>query len=180
MMPVIALKFVGIPNHCLPRKTERIYTYESWQVSFLSWYLNFTLSAQLPVTVAELTVEVNLQQRREFLLRLRGGDLLIARLELPDGKSLKVFEVIEYPENSRILEYETEGFEDKRLKVYDRGIFQFRLYNTHRLKKRVCRLRIQRLLSSAPPPTSTRQCVGRSGWIRSTRCGRKPCCPVRR
>ncbi|MCO6492762.1 MAG: hypothetical protein J5I98_30365 [Phaeodactylibacter sp.] len=107
------------------------------------------LSAQLPVTVAELTVEVGPNSEENFYYGFEAGDLLIARLELTDGKELKAFEVIEYPENSRILEYETEGFEDKRLKVYDRGIFQFRLYNAHRLKKRVCRLHIQRLPASA-------------------------------
>lgn len=107
------------------------------------------LRAQFPVTVAELTVEVGPNSEESFYYGFEAGDVLIASLELLEGRSLKAFEVIEYPENSRILEYETQGFDDKRLKVYTRAIFQFRLQNAHRLKKRVCRLHIRRLPASA-------------------------------
>lgn len=107
------------------------------------------LLAQLPITVAELTVEVGPNQEENLYYGFETGDLLIASLELLEGKDIKSFEVIEYPDNSRILEYETKGFDDKRLKVYQRGIFQFRLYNANLLKKRVCRIHIKRLPASA-------------------------------
>lgn len=117
--------------------------------SFALLFCAAPLSAQLPVTVAELTVEVGANSEENFYYGFEAGDLLIVSMELLEGKDLKTFEVIEYPENSRILEYETGGFGDKRLKVYQRGIFQFRLHNANRLKKRVCRLHIKRLPASA-------------------------------
>ena len=117
--------------------------------AFSLFFFSITLSAQLPVTVAELTVEVEPNSEENFYYGFETGDLLIVSLELLEGKSLKAFEVIEYPGNSRILEYETGSLDDKRLKVYERGIFQFRLHNTHLLKKRVCRLHIRRLPASA-------------------------------
>ncbi len=117
--------------------------------SFALLFCAAPLSAQLPLTVAELTVEVGANSEENLYYGFETGDLLIVSLELQDGRNLKSFEVIEYPENSRILEYETEGFDDKRLKVYQRGIFQFRLHNANRLKKRVCRLHIRRLPASA-------------------------------
>ncbi|MCB0586467.1 MAG: hypothetical protein KDD06_14245, partial [Phaeodactylibacter sp.] len=117
--------------------------------AFFFLIFSISLSAQLPVTVAELTVEVEPNSEENLYYGFETGDLLIVSLELLEGKSLKAFEVIEYPGNSRILEYETGSLDDKRLKVYERGIFQFRLHNTHLLKKRVCRLHIRRLPASA-------------------------------
>ena len=102
-------------------------------------FFSSALPAQLPVTVAELTVEVGANSEENLYYGFETGDLLIVSLELLDGKDLKFFEIIEYPENSRILEYETGGFDDKRLKVYQRGVFQFRLQNASLLKKRVQR-----------------------------------------
>ncbi|MCB9267381.1 MAG: hypothetical protein H6558_20350, partial [Lewinellaceae bacterium] len=112
-------------------------------------FFSSAVSAQLPITVAELTVEVGANSEENLYYGFETGDLLIVSLELLDGKDLKFFEIIEYPENSRILEYETGGFDDKRLKVYQRGVFQFRLQNASLLKKRVCRLHIKRLPASA-------------------------------
>ncbi|MCB0546667.1 MAG: hypothetical protein KDD19_03715 [Phaeodactylibacter sp.] len=123
--------------------------YRITAIIFTLFCYALTLSAQLPVTVAELTVEVGANSEENLYYGFETGDLLIASLELLEGKDLKAFEVIEYPENSRILEYETEGFDDKRLKVYQRGIFQFRLHNANLVKKRVCRIHIKRLPSSA-------------------------------
>ncbi len=106
------------------------------------------LLAQTPVPVAELTIEIGANDETSLYYGFEKGDEIIVDLEVQDGKALKAFEIIEHPENSRVLAYEAEGFISKRLKVNQRGIFQFRFKNTHLLSKRLCRVEIARLPAS--------------------------------
>ncbi|MCB0571865.1 MAG: hypothetical protein KDC66_18990 [Phaeodactylibacter sp.] len=101
------------------------------------------------ITVAELTIEVSANSEEAVYYGFEAGDELLARLEIVDGKGLRTFEIEEYPDNSRYLEYDVSGMKEKRLKIYSRSIYRFYLRNTALLKKAVCKLHIQRLPASA-------------------------------
>ncbi|MCB0555771.1 MAG: hypothetical protein KDD02_19645 [Phaeodactylibacter sp.] len=96
------------------------------------------------ITVAELTIEVGPGKEETVYYGFEAGDEMLVNLEMVEGKSLRTFEVEEYPDNSRLLEYDVTGIKDKRLKVYSRGIYRFYLRNTALLKKAVYRLHLQR------------------------------------
>lgn len=112
--------------------------------------LLFTLPAlsQEWITVAELTIEVGPNSEEAVYYGFEAGDEVQASLEILEGKELRTFEIEEYPDNSRLLEYNLSGIADKRIKVYGRGIYRFYLRNSARLKKVVCRLHIRRLPAS--------------------------------
>lgn len=99
------------------------------------------------ITVAELNLELGANSEETVYYGFETGDVLRVSMEVLQGKTIRAFELSEYPDNSRLLEYETAKVE-KSLNVYERGIYSFRLKNSALMKKSVCRLKIERLPAS--------------------------------
>lgn len=79
-----------------------------------------------------------------FYYAFAEGDQLIFSFQSVDNKELKEVEILEYPNNSRFMEYKTKNVDNKILTVPRSGIYVFRLKNGHFLG-RVCRIRIDRI-----------------------------------
>lgn len=102
------------------------------------------------ITVAELNLEIDGNSEETVYYGLESGDVLWVSMEVLQGKSIRAFEVLEYPDHSRLLEHET-GQVAKSLPVYSRAVYGFRLKNSGR-RKAVCRLLIER--QPASPATA--------------------------
>lgn len=99
------------------------------------------------VDVAEMTLKVPMMGEESLYYAFAAGDNILLNLEVLEGKELKEFEILEYPEASRFMDYKTTNIRDKRIAIAKTGIYKFRFYNSS-LGKRICKLKIQRVPES--------------------------------
>lgn len=101
--------------------------------------------AQNEVEVADLTIEIGTKDEKILYYTFEKGDDIVFSMTEINGKELKEIEISEYPSNSKYKNYKIKRIEEKKIKVNKRGIYAFRLYNSHSLAKRVCRISIKRV-----------------------------------
>ncbi len=122
-------------------------------MKLFTFVLCFTFSicvsfAQTYVDVAELTIKVGPAKTEELLYGFAEGDQIIFSFEEAEGRPLKEVEIVEYPENSKFMDYETKKIETKSIQVPAKNVYKFKFRNSHLLKGRVCRIKIQRIPAS--------------------------------
>ena len=127
---------------------------------FILFFVNYCF-AQNPIDVADLTLKVKANSSEEFLYGFAEGDQIVFSFSEVDGKELKEVEITEYPENSKFLGYETAEINKKIINVIERGVYKFRLKNSHILKGRICQIKIQRI----PASEATRNFNTNVKWV---------------
>ncbi len=100
-----------------------------------------------PVEVANLTLKVGGLSAKEFYYGFAEGDEILFSFEEKRGKKVKEVEIIELPGSSKFMDYRSTKVEQKKIKVYKKGIYRFRFTNSA-LGKRVCKVHIQRIPAS--------------------------------
>jgi hypothetical protein len=118
-------------------------------------------SAQSPINVAELTIKIKSNSTEELYYGFAEGDQIIFSLEEINGKKIKEVEISEYPKNTKFTDYEAKKIEEKRIDVLSKGVYKFRIRNSHRLRSRVCRIKIQRI----PASKNTRKFNTKVKWV---------------
>lgn len=115
-------------------------------IIFFSTYLFVTnLSGQSqPVDVADLTIKVGALGSEEMFYGFAEGDQIVFSFEELKGKELKEVEVIEYPNHSKFMDYKSTKFENKKINVTQKAVFQFKFSNSA-LSARICKVKIQRI-----------------------------------
>ena len=103
--------------------------------------------AQKPIDLAESSIKVGIKGEESVYFGFAEGDQLIFSFEEANGKEMKEVEIIEWPSNSKFMEYKTSKLENKTINITRTGIYKFRFANSA-LLPRVCRYKIQRIPAS--------------------------------
>lgn len=111
-------------------------------------FISGSLAAQSPIIVAETNFKLPILGEEFFYFGFAEGDKLLFSFEEENGKDIKEIEIVEWPGTSRYKEFKTGNIQNKTLTVPRTGIYQFRFANNMMLQK-TCRLKIQRIASSA-------------------------------
>ncbi len=106
---------------------------------------NYTVAQQSTIDVADLTLKIGTNSTEEFYYGFEEGDKIVFSFEENNGKELKEVEIIEYPKTVKFSDYETSKIENKTLAVNKKSVYKFRFKNKHKLKGRVCKVKIQRI-----------------------------------
>ena len=99
------------------------------------------------VDVADLTLKVAGGSDEEMYYGFAEGDQIIFNFSVADNKDLKEVDIFEYPSNSKFMDYETKGIENKTLSVNHKSIYLFKFHNSS-LAGRICKVKIQRVPAS--------------------------------
>ncbi|BDS10083.1 hypothetical protein [Aureispira anguillae] len=78
-----------------------------------------------PIIVTEQTLQINGEQR--FFFAFEAGDEMLIDLSMLKGKSIKEFEILKYPESSKFQTLHLEELNGKKIRVFDRAVYEFRL-----------------------------------------------------
>lgn len=114
--------------------------------AILSFY---TMLGQTPVDVTDQTIKIPPQGEESLFFGFAAGDRLIFNFQEANGKELREVEIIEYPSNTKFSDYKTDRIQNKTVQVEREGVYQFRFLNSHLLRSRICKIRIQRIPESA-------------------------------
>lgn len=115
---------------------------------FLCILLSFKLIGQEAIEVADLTLKIGSKDEEVLYYAFAEGDQIIFNFEETDNRELKEIEIVEYPESSKFKDYETKSVKEKKIQVFNTGIYKFRFYNSALLKGRVCKVKISRIPKS--------------------------------
>ena len=107
-----------------------------------------TFAQQIPVNVTDQTVKIAGGQTESLFYGFAAGDEIIFSFEEAGGKSLKVIEIIALPENKKFSEFKATLITEKRIKVYEQGVYEFRFVN-EAIVGRVCKIKIDRIPATA-------------------------------
>lgn len=103
--------------------------------------------ASEPIEVADQTFKVGALEEVNYFFGFAAGDEVIFRFEELKGKDLKEVEILEANGNSRYLEFKVSEINEKRLKIQENGVFEFRFYNGS-VSGRICKVHIERIPES--------------------------------
>jgi len=112
------------------------------------------------INVTEHTLKVAAMSEEMFYYGFAEGDQIIFNFQEMDNKELKELEILEYPSNSKFMEYKTKKIENKTITVLRTGVYAFRLSNSAILG-RVCKIKIDRI----PATTTTRLFNSAVKWV---------------
>lgn len=105
------------------------------------------LKAQMiPIEVTNKTFKLGITQKTMHF-GFAPGDEIIFDFQLVNGKPVKEIEIIELPGSSRFMDFKSTGIENQRIKVNQKGIFEFRFKNSG-IKAKVCKVKISRIPAS--------------------------------
>lgn len=107
-----------------------------------------TLAQNSPVNVTDQTLKIGAGQTESLFYGFAAGDEIVFSFEETDGKPLKVIEIIELTENKKFSEFKSSSIAEKRIKVYQNSVFEFRFAN-EALVGRICKIKIDRIPISA-------------------------------
>lgn len=99
------------------------------------------------INVIENTLKIGGLREEVFYFGFAQGDQLIFNFSEIDNKELKEIEIIEYPSNSKFMDYKSRKIENKTINVLRTGVYVFRLSNGA-LLGRVCKIKIDRIPAS--------------------------------
>lgn len=108
---------------------------------------SFNLVSTTPIEVADNTLKVGALSEEVFYYGFCEGDQVIFSFEEVNGKELKEVEILEWPSNSKFMDYKTKKIENKSINITKTGIYKFRFSNSA-IGGRVCKFRIERIPSS--------------------------------
>jgi hypothetical protein len=78
-----------------------------------------------PIIITNQQLKINGEQRLYYALE--AGDALLIDLTLLKGKQIKSLEVIAYPDQSKFSATKIEELKDKTIRIFERGIYEFRI-----------------------------------------------------
>jgi len=107
-----------------------------------------TYSQLNSVNVTDQTIKIGAGQTESLFYGFAAGDEIVFSFEEIGGKPLKVIEVIELPENKKFSEFKSSGIAEKRIKVYEKSVYEFRFAN-EAIVGRVCKIKIDRIPASS-------------------------------
>lgn len=99
--------------------------------------------------VADMTIKVGIKHEEELYYGFEAGDEIIFSLEVQDGQKAAEVEIVAYPEQSKFKDLNVERITEKRIKVRERGVYEFRVRNSGWTKAIVAKVHIQRMPQSA-------------------------------
>lgn len=114
------------------------------------FFLSMLLTAHFVTSqtiVTERTFKIAGMSEEFFLYGFAEGDEIIIDFEELKGKPLKEFEIIEYPNSSRFMEYKVSNINGKKINIQSTGIYKFRFANSA-ISGKICKIKIQRVPSS--------------------------------
>lgn len=112
------------------------------------------------INVAENTLKIGTMGEEIFYYAFAEGDQIIFSFNELGGKGLKEVEIIEYPSNSRFMEFKADKVENKQITVQHSGVYAFRLKNGA-LLGRVCKIKVDRI----PAGEKTKSFNTAVGWM---------------
>ncbi len=86
--------------------------------------ISLCLTPQEPIIITKQTLDLSGEQR--LFYALEAGDVLVIDLEVTKGKYLKEFEIIAYPNTSKLLLQKVEKLQGNKIRIFHRGIYEFR------------------------------------------------------
>ena len=118
--------------------------------STLIGLLLFTVASyaqQEPIDVTDQTIKLNGLEEDVLHFGFAAGDKIIFNFRTIDDKELKEIEILEYPNNSKFLDFKTKLVDNKTITVNKQGIYIFRFKNSS-MAGRICKIKIQRVPAS--------------------------------
>lgn len=113
-----------------------------WSCLLLLPLLSF--SKTNPILVTEGAISLNFNETKELYYSFDEGDEIVFNLDMIKGRNIKSVEIIELPNKKLFSAFKTEGISNKKIKVYNKGVYLFRFYSTS-LTTRACNIKISRL-----------------------------------
>jgi hypothetical protein len=102
------------------------------------------LFGQTKITLIESTKKISPISEENIFIGLHAGDILVINVEEVNTKELKEIELIEYPSNSKFLDYKTPRIDNKQITINNTGIYKLRISNSS-VGVRVCRINLDRI-----------------------------------
>ena len=106
--------------------------------------ISFTVFSQTKIKILESTKKIPPLSEENIFFGLHSGDILVLNLEELNAKELKEIELIEYPSNSKFLDYKTPLIDNKQITISNTGIYKLRISNSA-VSGRICRINIDRI-----------------------------------
>ena len=113
-----------------------------WSCFLLLPLLSFSKDNRILVT--EAAVSLNFNETKELYYSFDEGDEIVFNLDMIKGRNIKSVEIIELPNKKLFSAFKTEGISNKKIKVFNKGVYLFRFYSTS-LTTRACNIRISRI-----------------------------------
>jgi hypothetical protein len=111
-------------------------------LSFL--FLSVSVFAQTKISLLESTKKISPLSEENIYVGLHSGDILVINIEELNAKELKEIELIEYPSNSKFLDYKSSFLENKQFTITNTGIYQLRIANSA-VNGRICKIQLDRI-----------------------------------
>ena len=102
------------------------------------------LFGQTKISILESTKKISPLSEENIFIGLHSGDVLVINVEELNAKELKEIELIEYPNNSKFLDYKTSRLDSKQITISNTGIYKLRIANSS-VGGRVCKINLERI-----------------------------------
>lgn len=99
---------------------------------------------QTKISLLESTKKISPISEENIFIGLHAGDVLVMNIEELNSKEFKEIELIEYPSNSKFLDYKTPRLDNKQITINNTGIYKIRIANSA-VSGRVCRINLDRI-----------------------------------
>jgi hypothetical protein len=99
---------------------------------------------QTKISLLESTKKISPLSEESIFIGLHAGDVLILNVEELNAKELKEIELIEYPSNSKFLDYKTPRIDSKQITINNTGIYKLRIANSA-VSGRICKINLDRI-----------------------------------
>lgn len=99
---------------------------------------------QTKISLLESTKKISPISEENIFIGLHAGDVLIINIEELNSKELKEIELLEYPSNSKFLDYKTPRIDNKQIAINNTGIYKIRIANSA-VSGRVCKINLDRI-----------------------------------
>ncbi|HYG53201.1 MAG TPA: hypothetical protein VD905_20015 [Flavobacteriales bacterium] len=115
---------------------------------------------QEPIDVTEQTIKIESKSEKVMHFAFAECDKIVFNFTEINRKELKEIEILEYPGNSKFMDYKSKKIANKVIETDKNSIYEFRLRNDAVLG-RVCKVKIQRI----PASEATKKFTTTTKWI---------------
>lgn len=106
--------------------------------------LTTMIFGQTKISILESTKKISPLSEDSIFIGLHAGDVLIINVEELNAKELKEIELIEYPSNSKFLDYKAPRIDNKQITINNTGIYKLRIANSA-VSGRICKINLDRI-----------------------------------
>jgi hypothetical protein len=99
---------------------------------------------QTKISLLESTKKISPISEENIYIGLHAGDVLVMNIEELNSKELKEIELIEYPSNSKFLDYKAPRIDNKQITINNTGIYKLRIANSA-VSGRICKINLDRI-----------------------------------